>query len=294
MNSLAVALILVSAVVHAIWNLAARRRQSEVTFFARALGCVAVFASPLIVLEIATGGEIVRPALRYILMSGVCIGVYFYALARAYRASDFTVVYPVARAVPILIVAVADVMLGRVVTRLAVVGMGLIVLGCIFTPLRTFRAFKVTHYLNRGTVWIALAIAGTVGFTLSDKAATAITGGGFAAFRYLYFPYLICFFVFAALAALFGRDEAPDATSSWRWPALASMMTYGGYGLVVWAFSLCPQASYVVAFRQVSIIIGVVLAFVVYHEKGRWPRLTGATLMVAGLLLVALKGDPAG
>ena len=51
-----------------------------------------------------------------------------------------------------------------------------------------------------------------------------------------------------------------------------------------------PYTSYIVAFRQFSIVIGAVLAFRIYKEKGLAVRISGALLITAGLVLIAVFG----
>jgi len=60
--------------------------------------------------------------------------------------------------------------------------------------------------------------------------------------------------------------------------------------LILWAYQLSPFASYIVAFRQLSIIIGAILGFVLFKEKGIYVRISGAVLITTGLILIALWG----
>ncbi len=76
----------------------------------------------------------------------------------------------------------------------------------------------------------------------------------------------------------------------WLFAGIATIFGFGAYWLVVWAFQLSPYAGYIVAFRQLSIVIGAVLAFVIYKEGGVKIRLAGASLIVLGLLLISFFG----
>ena len=77
----------------------------------------------------------------------------------------------------------------------------------------------------------------------------------------------------------------------WKLPALAACMNFGAYWLVLWAYQLSPQASYIVAFRQFSIVIGTVLAFAIYKEQGLVVRLAGTFLLTSGLVIIGLWGN---
>jgi uncharacterized membrane protein len=61
--------------------------------------------------------------------------------------------------------------------------------------------------------------------------------------------------------------------------------------LILWAYQLSPVASYIVAFRQFSIVIGAVLGFIIFKEKGVYVRLSGALLIAAGMVLIGVWGS---
>jgi uncharacterized membrane protein len=46
----------------------------------------------------------------------------------------------------------------------------------------------------------------------------------------------------------------------------------------------------VLAFRQFSIVLGVIGAFALYGEKGRMVRMTGAVCITAGLIIIGISG----
>ncbi|WP_134114003.1 hypothetical protein [Oceanimonas baumannii] len=62
------------------------------------------------------------------------------------------------------------------------------------------------------------------------------------------------------------------------------------YSLVLWAFALASQVSYVVALRQLSIPLGVLLGVWWLGESHRGGKLPGVALILSGLTLVALAG----
>ena len=66
------------------------------------------------------------------------------------------------------------------------------------------------------------------------------------------------------------------------------MMT-GAYGLVLLAMAFVTNVSYVSAFRQISLPIGVFLGMIVHHEPRYLPRLTGLAIILAGLVFIATR-----
>lgn len=292
MSPFAIALVLCSTFMHAGWNLLARRQRSETIFFNRMLSMIALIGFvPAITSEVLTR-SLTPKAWMCVAGSGFCCAVYFFFLARAYESSDFTVVYPVARSLPVLFVAMSDVLRGRYLTTLGWVGIVLVTCGCFLAPLQSFQDFTPRRYLNRASLWMLLTAMGTVGYSLLDKIASEVIQQGPAtAARYGYMFYLISAVGYAVLIRVFRAGEPDPNDLGWRLPTLAALLNFGGYWLVLWAYQLSKHAGYIVAFRQFSIIIGVISAFLIYREKGLVVRLTGTLLLTAGLISIALWGS---
>ena len=291
MSPFVVALILCSTFMHAGWNLLARRERSEITFFSRMLMVIALAGFVPAVSSEAITHSLTLKAWVCLAGSGFCIGLYFYYLARAYRSSDFTIVYPVVRSLPVLLVAIGDILRGRDVTPMGWLGMVLIVCGCFLVPLRSIRDFAAQRYLNQANRWMVLAALGTVGYTLLDKIASEVIEQGPAtAARYGYMLFLISYGVYTVFLLMFKIQEQHSDSVSWRVPILAAFLNFASYWLVLWAYQLSQHASYILAFRQVSIVIGVILAFTIYKEQGLAIRLAGTFIITSGLILIGLLG----
>jgi drug/metabolite transporter (DMT)-like permease len=68
----------------------------------------------------------------------------------------------------------------------------------------------------------------------------------------------------------------------------AGLMMTGAYGLVLLAMAFVTNVSYVSAFRQISLPIGVFFGMIVHHEPRYLPRIMGLVVILAGLALIAL------
>lgn len=290
MNVIAVLLVVLSTFMHAGWNLLARHRRGyAASLIHRSLLLVVVVgAAPAVLCEVLWGG---MPPLVWACVtgSGFCCGVYYLGLARGYQARDFTVVYPVVRALPVLLVGLGDVLRGRLPTWAGWMGMALVSAGCLLAPRTSFREFRLADYLHRPSLWMLVAALGTVGYTLLDKVASEVVAAGpLSAARYGYLFFVMSFLFLALLLRRFGVGEG--RVTDWRLPAYCALLNFGAYWLVLWAYQLAQRASYVVAFRQGSIVIGVAAAFILFREGGLAVRLTAAGLITAGLLVIALWG----
>ncbi len=291
MSLLAIFLLLISAVFHSGWNLLARHQRAEHLFLARVL-CVA----PLIGLGpaawlLVTMQPLPRPVWLCMLASGVVFGLYLLCLARAYASGDFTVVYPITRSLPILLVGLGDVLLGRYPTPAGWAGMTLVAAACVLTPLHSLREVSARHYFNRNMAWVLLTALAIVSFTLIDHYAAGLAPRGpTLAWVYNTVIYTVAAAVYLTFFAAARHPDENQADVGWRRPALAAGLTYASYFLVLWAYQLMRHAGYVVAFRQASILIGVVLGIAWFRERGGRLRMAAAGLMVAGLVLIKAFG----
>ena len=96
-----------------------------------------------------------------VLGSGFCAAAYLFALARAYETSDFTVVYPLASSLPVIFVAIADVLRGQILDPMGLGGDPCSSRSAaLLVPLSSFTDIHLKNYLNRASVWVLLAAMG--------------------------------------------------------------------------------------------------------------------------------------
>ena len=298
MTSTAVALVLISSLTHALWNLGSKRSGRGPAFFLlavlMALGLAPVF--------LALGGiELVRTApLRLwgvLGLTGVSQAAYFVFLATAYRHGDISVVYPLARTFPVFVVGIAGLTLGQWPTPWAWAGIGLVVLGCAALPLEGLRgAFGRGRYWNAASLWALLTALASSGYTVCDDVGVDLVVGlgrfstPVAALLYGYLEWLsTAFFLGIAVLAGSERREFLRAFRQERVAVLGmGLMIFGTYLLVLWAYALSEQVAYVAALRQVSIVLGVVFGLVFLGERGGAMRVAASAVIAAGVVLVAL------
>jgi drug/metabolite transporter (DMT)-like permease len=280
--------------MHASWNILARYDRSEGEFYRKMLiTMIVVGFFPAVWSEIHTH-SLTPLAWACVFGSGTSAGLYLFFLARAFESSDFTIVYPVARSLPVIFVALGDVLRGRFLTPPGWLGVLLVASGCVLVPLQSFKDFSLQRYFNRTSLWMVLAALGTVGYTLLDKiAAETVQSGPATAARYGYIYFAVSFIPYTFMGKKFRTflpSSAPVSSPSgatWKLAIPAAFLSFAAYWLILWAYQLSPYASYIVAFRQFSIVIGAIMAFIIYKEKGIAMRLTGAFLIASGLLLIA-------
>ena len=90
---LALGLLLIAAVTHAIWNLLVKRAQEKQVMMWLALLVGVLIYSPIVFLNPIN----VLSIWPFILSSAIMEAIYYIVLLRAYEHGDFSLVYPMAR-----------------------------------------------------------------------------------------------------------------------------------------------------------------------------------------------------
>ncbi|MGB9586308.1 MAG: hypothetical protein ACPL7A_02675, partial [Anaerolineales bacterium] len=126
MTSSVIFIVILSTFMHASWNLLARYERSESLFYKRMLIFILIAGFfPAVISEIHTH-SLNTLAWFCVIGSGFSAGVYLFFLAKSYESSDFTIVYPVARSLPVLFIGVIDTLRGRPLTFWGWVGIFLV------------------------------------------------------------------------------------------------------------------------------------------------------------------------
>jgi len=285
LSPLALALVLASAVLHASWNLVAKRAggatRGPAFVFSFSLLTTLIYAP----FAIAQGGlrvpELGAAAAWAVVGSAVLHVGYFLALQRGYRVGDLSVVYPLARGGgPALATLGAIAWLGERPSALALTGTALVVLGA--AVLATGRPPPGAR-LGPALRWGAVTAAFIASYTLWD--ARAVTHVGVPPLLFLWWSELVRTVLLLPLA-LVRRSEVVHVWRHHRRAVTAvATLTPLAYLLVLTAFTLAP-VSLVAPAREVSVLIGAWLGITVLGEGGRRRRLIAAATMVLGVALL--------
>lgn len=284
-------IVLLSTFMHAGWNLLARRERGRDIFLPLLFMVGGVGLLPALLTE--WQGDPILPLVGFhLLVTAFFQATYYLGLFKGYRSGDFTVVYPVARSLPVLVLALVDVARGDPPSLVGWLGMGLIIIGCVLAPLESWHGFTWNRYWNKTMVWIGVTATGMVGYTLVDRAAAALIRPGVdTALRYGLWETIGSAGAYFLLLKLIGQPTIQiEGRATWGRVAIAGLFMFGAYSLVLWAYQMPVPVSYIVALRQFSIVLGVVLGAILFREPApRW-RISMALLIVVGVILISVWG----
>lgn len=285
MPAAALALVLAAAVLHVGWNALAKRGHHQLCFLWSAQAVAVLFFGPVAAWTLLVDG-FDAAALPFVVATILLHAVYFYALGRSYGAGAFSLVYPIARGLGVALVPVlALAMLDERPSPLGAAGVGLVVLGILVLHAASAgwgRAAAQLRAAGPALWWPVFTGVTIAGYSLVDKAGVA---------RLHPVPYLALMGLGVTallLPAVRGSGALrAEWRANWRSIVVASTMTLTSYLLVLFAFRL-SKVSYVVAARELSIVLSAVVGSLWLREGALGPRLAGAAVVLAGVVCVAL------
>jgi drug/metabolite transporter (DMT)-like permease len=274
---LVVPVVLLAALLHAIWNAVAHAiSDRQVGFF---LLNVAVGALGLCLLPFV--GLPDRAAWPYLLGSVLVHLGYNLLLLKSYQLGDFGQTYPLARGTAPLLVALASVtVVGQPMDPAEVAGVLIISAGLVILVLGrgSFHAERkaVVAAMSTGVAIATYTVLDGVGVRHAHDTAAYIA------------------WLFALQGPLIAGVISTRRRGMWRAarPMLLPGLTSGvvslvAYGLVIWAQSV-GQLATVASLREVSIVFGALIGAVFFHERLGGVRVLGAVVVFAGVVLLAV------
>lgn len=286
-------IVLLSALLHALWNAAAKGSASPMGYVLAME--VATTVAAVALLPFFEPGEIPRLVWGLLAATAVAHGFYAYFLSLAYQHGELTVVYPIARTTPAFVPLIAVPLLGESVSLAGALGIALVVAG--MWGVQTEGRLRLRDFATAGAAFSYLTLATTVVYSLVDKQAMAgleAAPWSGAAPRAVVYYFLISAAqlpVFAALALprVGWRSVAHAFRSEGRTVLGGGVAALASYGLILEALRTA-SVSYVVAVRQTSVLFAVLLAVRWLGERPSWQRVVGGAATVVGVALISLLG----
>lgn len=287
MTLVSVTLVVLASLIHASWNLLAKRAAS--------VGARFVFAYNLVSCAAYTpwvGWLLIHDAVPwslhgagFLLLSGLIHLGYSLCLQRGYQVADLSVVYPVARGTgPMLSTIGAFVILGETPRLAGIAGLLLVVAGIVLIATNGRLAIFLRPEGQSGLRWGGL----TGGFIASYTVVDAITVKtlGIAPVLLDWFNNLLRFVLLAPMVL---RDPLRfrDAMRG-HWPEAigVGLLSPLSYILVLEALRHGAPLSIVAPMREMSMMVGALMGLVILREHvGPW-RLGGCAVLVVGVILL--------
>lgn len=298
MTLIAFLLVLVSVFLHAGWNFLSKKQIPSLSFYSLTSTTAALLWLPCFLLSDLRLGNL--PAMFWPILAGSLVSefIYIYGLANAYRKDDICLVYPLTRALPVLLTAAVTLLagIGAPPGPVTLAGMVILSSGCLLMPLMRWNQFRPASYRSGALKFIVIAAAGTTGYTIFDSMAIRLVRasveqpGLLSSMAYLFLieAGLALMLLFAVSCSISERQEFRKLFLKTKTPVISGIFSSTAYILILIAMTHVTNVSYIQAFRQMSLPIGVLAGIFLLHEKPGRPRLAGIALVITGLVVVAV------
>jgi drug/metabolite transporter (DMT)-like permease len=277
--------VLLAAVIHAYWNYIVKTIPGGASFVWIGALAVSAWMLPAVAIWLYFFPVVWTSTLILCLfVSGLLHMVYFLVLQQGYQKADLSVVYPLARGSgPIFSSLAAIALLGETMTSLAFCGLCLVAVGIILI------ARPRGQVLDKSRLQLGIGYGLLTGFLI---AGYTIWDG------YLVREMLVAPLVLEAFShplrvlilmpyALRHKTEISDIWQNYRTKLfLFAVLSPIAFLMILYALKHAP-VHFVAPTRELSIVIGVVLAGKLLAEEDNHMRVFGSVFMVIGVVLLA-------
>lgn len=288
----ALALVLAAAMLHALWNIAAKKAGGNHHFALISVLITSVLWAPVALwfgLREWSGWGLREWAT--LAASALVHVLYFTVLLTGYRKADLTVVYPVARGSGPLLVALGAVwLLGEQLTLLGAAGVCAVCGGVLLIAggpaLWRGSHDPATHRRAlAGVRWGALTGALIAAYTVIDGYAVKLLLIGPVLVDYVGNLLRVPLLLLASLRDMAGLRAA--WRGQWRHALVVATLGPLAYILVLYAVQVAPL-SHVAPAREVSMLFAALIGGRLLGERDRGLRIVGAACMAAGVIALAI------
>lgn len=285
MSLIAIAGLLFSAMLHAIWNLLAKRSIDNQTFLIGAVGLSTVMLAPFALMR----WQPVPPAAwGVIVLSAALESTYYLLLGKAYRGGDLSLVYPISRgSSPMFVTLIAVVILGERIAPIGVIGILLTVVGIYVVHLKSFQRDALLEPFRAIANSRVSQLALLTGMTIAGYSAVDKVGVGMVdPVVYIFLVFLISMIMLSPFMLLKKREALrTEWRVNGRTMLLVGAMIAGGYLLILFILA-SNKVSYATSVRSASVVFGALLGLLVLKEPLGDKKLIGALVIFAGIICI--------
>jgi len=290
MSTVAIGLVLLSALFHALRSLFTKESGDKQIFLWLYSLFALLFFAPLFFYFLYRVGINKPIAYAWCAGSGFIHFLYWLFLTGAYKEGDLSHVYPIMRSSPALVLVVAILFLGEQVSFQGVSGILLVAAGVYIINMKQISSDELLAPIksvarDRSTQFAFLTLISVAGYSVVDKMAVGYIHPILFAFFHLFFGmcYYTPYIVFTKTAVKIKKEwhSGPGRI------ILSGVIGIVGYALILVAFTI-ERVSYIVSLRQISIVFAVLMGSHFLKEKHPGIRLSGALIIFVGGILISL------
>lgn len=275
MSILIFSIVLFAALMHAVWNAMVKGAEDRLIM----LGMIALGHVIPGFAILAFTGLPTSASYPFAIASTVIHWGYYWCLNVGYRTGDLSLVYPIARGVaPVLIALGAQLWIGETLPLLAWLGILAVSTGIGILALGSRR---------RTADWVSISVALTTGlaiaaYSLADGVGVRVSGNALAYIALLFAAEV--FVVAFIFSTRMDRVRALPPRAVWL-GLFGGIVSALAYALVLYAKTLAPLGA-VSALRETSVIFAAMIGVIWFGEGPRSNRMAAACVVACGIVLL--------
>ncbi|TNF24779.1 MAG: hypothetical protein EP314_07470 [Bacteroidetes bacterium] len=280
MSILTFLLVLTSALLHASWNLIAKKYAGNYSIIYLSF-CISSVITVLMAVPHLSQVQLNMELGLLLLATGVFHAVYGFVLTFTYKNGDISTLYPIVRGSGIAgAVVLSLVILREVVTTTSAFGVAMVVSGIAVLSYRRNR--KATS--PKG-IFLALVCGSLImSYTIMDKLLVAelhpipVLAASQVISALMFLPYVL----------KSRRAEMRLTLKTLMKPTVTiSIIATTSYLIILYVMQIAP-VSRIVAVREASVVFGAIAGYALLKEDFSRTRLIGVVFVVIGIILVKL------
>lgn len=291
MNETAIFLVLLSAAMHALRNFFTKKALDKPSFIWWYEIFGLLFFTPVFVWVLASEGMGVLNLSKMIFISGMLHFLYWVFLAKSLENGDLSLVYPIMRSSPALVLVFSVAILGERVSSTGIAGILLVAVGVYTIGMKQLSLAEMTRPMravrsDRATRFALLTLVMVAAYSLADKIAVE-------KLHPVVFAYLYPWVSMALFSLYLGKTKWSGGAFIREWACnktgilLCGILSIFGYFLILAAFTL-ERVSYIVGLRQLSIVFAVLLGGHFLKEENRLLRIVSSIVIFLGAYMIAV------
>ena len=281
MSSFVFFLVLLAAIAHASWNFLSKKISGNLPIFWLGSMCINLVLLPFSIIIIFRNGFNFQGTVP-ILISAFFHCFYYITLFNSYKFGDISAAYPISRGTGVAVTAlVAVFILHDYVSSLGWTGILLIVAGILIIGLSS----TITKEDIKSGLFAFLTGLTIAGYSVADSRSAGLNHP-VVCLNLMSITSLLMVYPVAFRAGF--AKCVRENKSQLHYAPLIGLGSLGTYLIIMFAFSLSNQASYIVALRECSVILASILGFVILKEKPTPHKIWGIIIITIGLVLIKL------
>lgn len=281
-------LIFLSAGLHVYWNFLVKKSNERLCFLWW-MYLVSFLLLPFLVVFMKS--STIRPTVWLVIcISGLAHFLYTVTLSYAYEDGDLSLVYPLARSAPLFVATGALVFLKEIPTMIGLAGILFTVAGAYVMGLESLEMRKIIKpliMLKSRPYQLALLVALiSAAYTIVDRIGVSMIDS------FMFIVLLLCVEAMLFTPFVFWKKKK-FIISEWRNNKekiiIAGITRFSSYFLILYVM-LQAQLGYIVAVRQISIVLAVITGSSLLQEASLKTRMVGSLSILVGVVLIGASG----